>query len=257
MVRRKKKNTAWKLLLVVCLLASLSVGAFYGYEYWRLRQAHFVKYPEFGIPIPTDYTVHGIDVSRYQDLIDWDEVQQMKVGNVQIQFAFIKATEGLNNADSRFRRNWKKCRDAGLIRGAYHFFIPGKSGRQQAEMFISYAELEKGDLPPVLDIEQTYGYPADKMVESLQTWLDVVEEYYKVKPIIYTNIDFYNKYLAGKFDSYPLWIAHYLQPDKPRIGRDWWFWQHNESGRVNGILSKVDFNVFNGDSAAFAEILMK
>jgi lysozyme len=123
-------------------------------------------------------------------------------------------------------------------------------------MFISYVDLQKGDLPPVIDIEQTYGYPPDKMRESIKAWLEVTEEYYQTKPIIYTNIEFYNKYLDGEFDTYPLWIAHYLQPGKPRIQRDWWFWQHNEAGRVNGIFARVDFNVFNGDSAAFANILL-
>ena len=51
-------------------------------------------------------------------------------------------------------------------------------------------------------------------------------------------------------------MAHYLQPHQPRIRREWSFWQHSEQGRVNGILAKVDFNVFNGDSAAFRALLV-
>jgi len=84
-------------------------------------------------------------------------------GNVQMSFAFIKATEGLGNEDAYFKRNWKKVRDAGLARGAYHFFLATKSGKAQAENFINSVELEPGDLPPVLDIEQTYGIPPDKL----------------------------------------------------------------------------------------------
>ena len=83
-----------------------------------------------------------------------------------------------------------------------------------------------------------------------------MEYNYHVKPIIYTYLDFYERYLKGYFDNYPLWVAHYLQPHKPRIKRDWAFWQHSESGRVNGILSKVDFNVFNGDSTEFRALLV-
>ena len=75
-----------------------------------------------------------------------------------------------------------------------------------------------------------------------------VEKQYGIKPVIYTNIDFYKNYLQNDFDDYPIWIAHYLQPEKPRIERKWSFWQHNESGRVNGIKTPVDFNVFSGDS---------
>ncbi|MBS1733202.1 MAG: glycoside hydrolase family 25 protein, partial [Bacteroidetes bacterium] len=67
----------------------------------------------------------------------------------------------------------------------------------------------------------------------------------------------YKTFLAGRFDEYPLWVAHYLVKDKPRVQRSWSFWQHNESGHVDGIDSFVDFNVFNGDSAAFRNMLIK
>lgn len=117
-------------------------------------------------------------------------------------------------------------------------------------------ELEAGDLPPVLDVEQTYGVPAEKLRKNVKEFLETVEEYYGVNPIIYTNVDFYNHYLKGYFDDYHLWVAHYLQKDRPRITREWLFWQHSERGRVNGILTKVDFNVFNGDSTEFHHLLM-
>ena len=77
-----------------------------------------------------------------------------------------------------------------------------------------------------------------------------------MKPIIYTNAHFYERNLAGRFDEYPLWVAHYLVKDKPRINRKWHFWQHSETGRVNGINARVDFNVFNGDSTDFRELLL-
>jgi lysozyme len=85
----------------------------------------------------------------------------------------------------------------------------------------------------------------------------MVEQHYKVRPIIYTNIDFYENFLANQFDDYPLWIAHYLVKDKPRIKRKWTFWQYNEKGHVNGIDAYVDFNVFNGDSTEFRNMLIK
>ena len=126
----------------------------------------------------------------------------------------------------------------------------------QAEHFIRKVDLESGDLPPVLDTEQLNGTPPDVLRKNLHQWLSIVEEHYKVKPIIYTNVDFYKRNLGAAFDRYPLWVAHYYQPGRPRIGRDWVFWQHSDEGRVNGILSKVDFNVFNGDSVAFRNLLI-
>jgi lysozyme len=224
---------------------------------WQYRKVKFTRYPEFGIAIPESYSIHGIDVSKYQDMIAWEEVKAMKVKNIQLWFSFIKATEGIGNTDPQFGRNWKKSKDNGIIRGAYHFFIASKDGRMQAENFIDKVELESGDLPPVLDIEQLNGSSATDLKKEAKKWLEVVENYYQVKPIIYTNVDFYNRNLGSEFDKYPLWAAHYYQPDQPRINRGWVFWQHSDEGRVNGIASKVDFNVFNGDSLEFKALLFR
>jgi lysozyme len=180
----------------------------------------------------------------------------MKVKHIRLGFAFMKATEGLTYSDPYFKRNWRKARSAGMVRGAYHFFIARKDAKKQAQNFIDNVELVSGDLPPVLDVEGAFGLPAEQVRKNVKIWLDVVEAYYGVRPIIYTYVDFYDKYLQGHFEEYPLWVAHYLQPNRPRISRKWSFWQHSEKGRVNGILSKVDFNVFNGDSAEFKSLLV-
>ena len=127
----------------------------------------------------------------------------------------------------------------------------------QAENFIKIVDLKPGDLPPVLDVEQTNGISKELIRKELKTWLDIVENNYHIRPIIYTNIDFYKQNMGDEFDDYPLWVAHYYQPRQPRIKRDWVFWQHNDNGRVNGILSPVDFNVYSGDSVAFRQLLIK
>jgi len=253
MARRKKTGKKWWILLIVF---AATLAFMLGYDWWLSRKSRFVRYPAFGISIPENYLIHGIDVSKYQSIISWDAVKEMRVKNVQLGFVFIKATEGIVNTDPQFRRNWKKSKQAGMVRGAYHFFLATKDGREQAENFISSVDLEEGDLPPVVDIEQTYGVSLPALKKELKEWLDVIEYYYGVKPIIYTNVDFYSRCLGKEFNSYPLWAAHYFQYDTPRINRQWDFWQHSEEGRVNGILSKVDFNVFNGDSLEFRNLLM-
>ena len=94
----------------------------------------------------------------------------MQDKNIKIGFAFIKATEGLNNVDNAFRRNWIKTKEAKMPRGAYHFFVPSKSGKAQAESFINNVVLEKGDLPPVLDIERTYGASTEQIQQRAKDW---------------------------------------------------------------------------------------
>ncbi len=256
MPKRQLLSRIWKLILTL-MISSIVVMLGLGiYQWWVERRAHFVHYPEFGIEIPVNYLIHGIDVSKYQNIIDWESVKGMNVNNVQISFAFIKATEGLGNEDAFFQRNWRKAKSAGLTRGAYHYFLATKSGKAQAENFVNSVTLLPGDLPPVLDIEQTYGVPPDKLRQRAREWLETIRAYYGATPIIYTNVDFYQRYLKDDFDSYPLWVAHYLQPEQPRIYRNWVFWQHSEAGRVNGIVTHVDFNVFNGDSLEFRKLLM-
>jgi lysozyme len=255
-VSNKKRKKFLFLFITVTLVSSFCFVFYLGYLWWQSRQMDFVRYPEFGIPIPEDYSIHGIDVSKYQQTISWDAVKEMQVENISLGFAFIKATEGNGNTDPFFRRNWRKAKKAGIIRGAYHFFIATKDGRTQAQNFINRVDMESGDLPPVLDVEQAYGASAAQIRKEVKTWLDIVERNYAVKPIIYTNVDFYERYLNGFFDDYPLWVAHYLQPHQPRITREWTFWQHSEQGRVNGIRARVDFNVFNGDSVCFKSLLV-
>jgi lysozyme len=256
MARRKHKPSYYLPWVIIALV--LAAGAFlYGRNWWLEREAGRIRYKEFGIAIPANYNVHGIDVSKYQQLINWDAVKAMNVQNTRIHFAFIKATEGNDHRDVYFKRNWRKAKEAGVVRGAYHFFIPSKDGTVQARNFIQTVQLQPGDLPPVVDVEQINGTGKAILQQRVKAFVYAVELAYGVKPIIYTNADFYKAYLSNVFDDYPLWVAHYLRPVEPRINRDWHFWQHSESGHVNGINGKVDFNVFNGDSTGFVNLLLK
>jgi lysozyme len=257
MLSPQQKRRFRKIALFSLIIAML-IAAGWGYYQWRLYQkAKFTRYKEFGIAVPNGYTIHGIDVSKYQSIIAWEEVKAMKVKNIRFWFAFIKATQGAGSTDPHFFRNWKKSKEAEMVRGAYHFFIASKDGQVQAENFIDKVDLETGDLPPVLDIEQLNGVSPQQLRKEAKKWLDVVEKHYGVKPIIYTNVDFYTSYLGEEFDEYPFWAAHYKSNGVPRIGRPWSFWQHSDRGHVNGITAEVDFNVFNGDSMEFVRLLIR
>lgn len=253
--RSRKKKFRWKRWLVLLLVALVAL-TYLWYKSLDIEAAKFARYPAFGIGLPEGYTIHGIDVSWYQGSIDWKAVKEMQVKNVKIGFAFIKSTEGVGLIDKQFKRNWKKAGEAGLARGAYHFFLANKSGKMQALNFIKNVKLNAGDLPPVLDVEELYGSKPEAMRKEVQDWLTAIEAYYNVKPVIYTNVSFYASFMGSQFKSYPLWAAHYHEPNKPRIARPWLFWQHSENGRVNGIVTRVDFNVFNGDSTEFANLLI-
>jgi lysozyme len=206
------------------------------------------KVSSFGIVMPKGYTVHGIDVSKHQGKIDWKRVSQMNKNGIQISFVFIKATEGITRQDSRFETNWKQADQHGLLRGAYHFYYPSRDADKQADNFINVVKLSEGDLPPVVDIEYSNGKSAKKICDDLKVFLGRLEKQYGIKPIIYTNINFYNTYLIDSFDEYPLWIAGYFDHDRfyNEFNTPWILWQHSERGKVDGISGNVDFNVFKG-----------
>ncbi|MDR0385865.1 MAG: glycoside hydrolase family 25 protein [Prevotellaceae bacterium] len=201
----------------------------------------------FGISVPV-YDIHGIDVSRYQEKINWKEIAGFKSGkdSISITFAFVKATEGRSLLDRFFVYNWKETKKHKIIRGAYHYYKPNVNSALQAANFIKHVKLQAGDLPPVLDIEEVGKYGSANMKQGIKNWLKLIEKHYGIRPIIYTNISFYRKYLSGKdFQKYHFWIAHYSKIT-PNTSKDWLFWQYSDKGVIKNIRSKVALNVHRG-----------
>ena len=264
--KTKKLSNAWRAALAALLLVLLS-PFYYGYVIKLASTTWFwVKHPKdhpnyrtyesFNIKIPKKYSIHGIDVSYYQGKIDWQKVKAMKDDDVKVSFAFIKATEGILKVDPYFQRNWREAPKAGIKVEAYHFFRPQKSGLWQANFFLQTVNFESGDLPPVVDIEGLDGVSPEQMRKELNAFIIQIETKTKVRPIIYSGLKFYKSYLKGYYDDYPFWVAHYYQPKLKVDSASYKFWQHSDKARINGINHVVDFNAFNGDSLAFAKILI-
>jgi lysozyme len=99
----------------------------------------------------------------------------------------------------------------------------------------------------VLDVEhKASDQTPEAFRDSVQKWLDIVEQHYHVKPIIYTYYKFKTQYLSGEeFNQYPYWIAHYYV-DKVEYEGQWKFWQHTDVGRLPGIKGYVDLDIYNG-----------
>lgn len=187
------------------------------------------------------YAIKGIDVSHYQRTINWERLLEEN----ELYFVFIKATEGGNYQDSIFQKNWKNAKKAGLKRGAYHFFRPQASVEWQIKNFTKQVRLEKGDLPPVLDIEDVKQVTMPQLIDRVGKWLMFVEEYYGIRPIIYASLDLYERHLKAAFPEHLVWIARYNRTEPP-ANTLWKFWQYNDQNRIAGIRSRIDQNVFVG-----------
>ena len=191
----------------------------------------------------------GIDVSHYQLMIDWPKVKA--AGKL---FAFIKATESNYFTDSQFSRNWASAKAAGLLRGAYHFYRFGVTPQSQVDRFLSVVGSDLGELPLVVDVEDTqFAHPSPN---DLKTFIDLLQQRTGRKPIIYTASWYWNTTRWGSSvpwaKDYDLWAASYTT--SPLIPSDWSsvgykFWQYTSSGVVNGITVATDLNKFNGTEA--------
>jgi lysozyme len=180
----------------------------------------------------------GIDVSHYQGELDWPAVAASGVC-----FAFIKATDGVDDIDPRFAQNWVGAKAAGIVRGAYHFFRPRLEAQQQAAHFLRVVAMDDMALPPALDVEVTDGLAPPALQAGISTWLKAVQAACSCTPIVYTDPSFWRKNCAGDFGASPLWLACYAaEPEVPATWQAWTFWQHTDCGSVNGISGQVDLN---------------
>ncbi|MDD5150365.1 MAG: glycoside hydrolase family 25 protein [Flavobacterium sp.] len=188
----------------------------------------------------------GLDVSEFQGTIDWTLVETIEE-SYPLEFVFIRATAGNDREDRKFEENWLGAKKNKMIRGAYHYYRPNENSLEQAELFIKTVRLQKGDLPPVLDIEKL---PKEQSITNLKLglkrWLKAIETHYKVRPIIYTSEKYYDDFLKEEFSDYLFWIANY-NFYREKIGDDWLFWQFTEKATIPGIKGNVDVNIYNGD----------
>lgn len=223
--------------------------------------------------------VYGIDVSIHQATIHWQDVflSCNRNGGVDgkapsdrpymqpVLFAIAKSTQGNKKKDPTFDMNMESIRRCGIILGAYHFLTLNVSGKSQAEFFICNTPLVNGDLPPILDIEKNTSdkpIPTDEEFKNIipiaKEWIMAVEQHYGVKPIIYTNLDIYKKFIANDdtLRKLPLWIAN---PGTKRPELDnCILWQFTHNGKVNGITENtVDINMFYGNMKEFRNFIKK
>ncbi len=195
-----------------------------------------------------DKYVQGVDVSRHQGDVDWHAL-----ATTDIRFAYIKASEGGDYVDPMFASHWRGAGEAGLKRGAYHFFTLCRSGALQAAHFIGVAPRD-ADLPPAVDLEHMgpcrEGPQMTDVAREVDTYLDQVERVTGRRPILYTTHQFHDAYLKNMTGE-RFWVRSLFRwPQYRRT--DWVIWQHHNKGARAGVQGPVDINSFRGDERALA-----
>lgn len=248
--KRKQKKTWIPITVIILIFGIIGIGTAYLYVYQKGFNT-IVSIPrEENTHITDSKKSFGIDISHYQGVIDWDE---LKTSEHSINYIFIRATMGSDGKDHHFKSNWKKSKENRYIRGAYHFYRPNENSVEQFNNFSKVVKLEPGDFPPVLDIEEMGKYGTENLVAGVLNWLRLAEEHYGIIPIIYTGSNFYQLYLKGRVNAYPLWIAAYSGSHAIRTA-DWKFHQFSDRIRIKGIAAYVDGNSFNGEMEELLEL---
>ena len=246
-------------LVALAMLAGCGGGA----HMQSTSAARSVAAPTFGDarPViwpghaPQAYSVHGIDVSKYQRPIDWSTARANGVS-----FAFIKATEGGDRLDPGFAGHWRGAGEAGVLRGAYHFYYFCTPAEVQARWFIQNVPKERGMLPPVIDLEWnpqsptcTYRPPPEVVRAEAQTFMDILEAHYGQRPVIYTDPAFFARNELMRFAGEEVWLRSTAAHPTDRYGvAGWTFWQYSATGLVPGAQGEIDLNAFGGSQAEWA-----
>lgn len=189
---------------------------------------------------PSAGEIWGIDISHHQRGIRWSQFDNMRP-----HFVFLKATQGASHIDSRYERYISEIDELDIPVGSYHFFEYDDDGEDQARHFLEIAKIRKGDLPPVLDVEEYKRMASSKWIaKNVNRFLEYVEEKTGVRPILYCTCNYYNRYLEGKLDkNYILWIADYSGQPNCKFT----FWQRSDSFKHDAFRGRVDLNYFSGD----------
>ncbi len=226
---RGRKVRYW--LFVLCLLTATVVKAQGSWFYTQCED--------------TCSHVHGIDLSHYQGNVFWEDVGK----NRKVTYVYLKATEGGDKIDDYYRKNIEMARKNGLYVGSYHFYRPRTPQRVQLRNFTMQCRPEDQDLIPMIDIETRGGLSEDAFIDSLMVFLALVEDYYKVKPLIYTGANFYDHHLSwGLLDDYKIMIAQYTDYEPELIdGRGITIWQYSAQGHLRGVSGNVDKSRLMGD----------
>ncbi len=250
--RSKKVQSSFiKTLLSIVVMAVLGTCGIYLVNHGYIR---------FNYPSRIEYPIHGIDISHHQGKINWTKLEKE-----EMQFAFIKVTEGADFTDSKWEDNRSNARKHGIKVGAYHFYRFCTDGKLQADHFIANVSNKKSqwNLPPVVDVE--FGGKCNSLkntkdlIEQLEAYVAKIHTHYGRYPIVYLTHEVYDRFFVlsdskSVLRSCPIWIRDIYHEPTLSDKKKWAYWQFANRGRLRGIKGYVDINVFNGTKAEFEKL---
>ena len=196
----------------------------------------------------------GIDVSRYQEKIDWQEVAEDDVEYAFIRLGIRGYTEGEIKEDDTFEYNINGALDNGIEAGVY-FFTQATSveeAEEEAQYVLDAIEPYDVTYPVVLDVEavnsenaRTAELTKEERTEYCIAFCEMIKQA-GYTPMIYGNLKTFMLLLdMEQLEAYDKWFAYYdtelYFPYNVRV------WQYTDTGNIEGIDTDVDINICFGN----------
>lgn len=264
----KKKLTLYELLIGIMLVLFLIITvAVYKYKSHQVEAVD----PELIVEVSVDYSkinkdtnhytyeddnyysMFGIDVSDWQDEIDWKKVKEDGVEFVFIRIGRRGATTGLLYEDSMFERNYKEAKENGLLIGVYFFSqaITDEEAREEADWVAEHLKGKQIDLPVAYDCEEVIMegelsrmiyMDKEHLTRHARIFCDRMKKH-GYDTCIYTN-QFWaeNLYIMEELLDHPIWFAQY-DVDIPKMPYAFTIWQYDSNGTIDGISHPTDLNI--------------
>ena len=182
--------------------------------------------------------IYGFD-SRY-----WNGV--LPAAN-PFKYAFVKFTEATGFATSNAVAQWNSLKAGGLLRGPYHFYRNASNPEDQAAYFRANVGSDIGELPPVLDLEDTASIKGGEMPARVQRCLAEIEKLFGKRPMVYSAAWWWNPWMGNQpwVNTYERWVANYTVASTPLLPIGWttWdVWQFKGDVTEPGFNAKIDWN---------------
>jgi len=195
-------------------------------------------------------TYKGIDVSKFQGEIDWEQVKEAGIDYAIIRVGIRGYTEGLIVEDEYFKQNIEGALAADIPVGVYFFTaaVNAQEAEEEAQFVIDMLQGYEVDYPVYLDIEdvkspncRTNQLTKEERTDLAEIFLNKVAEA-GYKPGLYGNLKTYMLMLdLSRLEQYDKWLAAYTLP--AYYPYEYKMLQYSEKGRVPGISTAVDLNI--------------
>ena len=200
----------------------------------------------FAINPSNNEIYEGIDVSRWQGTINFQEV-----ANSGIDIVYIKATQGTTYVSPLFEEQYTNARNNGLKIGFYHYVTARtvEQARNEAQFFASKISGKQVDCKLAMDFEEFGNLSTEEINAIGLAFIKRLEEITNKPVVVYSNTYTARTIWNGEITNYPLWVAEYgvSRPEDNGKWNTYVGWQYTNMGNISGINGNVDRNRFTKD----------